>query len=271
MGLLETLIARVTKLEQQVGIVATTAVVDEAVEVAAPINTPAAPVVTGDAPLVNNHGIPWNADYHASTKTQNQDGHWKGKKGVEKSVIEAYNAQFTAAPATTAALETPAAPTLTPPPALTPPPSLAVPPAPPAIPAVPAPSADNLLAVKYIQELTNDWSVPYATVVASLIAKHGATDFQSCDAKHHVQIRDEALAWLEALADVDSDIERLTNVGDATGNGSAIAASVATVLQSHGGSQKLAEITADKLAVVSANLKPFADQWEAYAKAQGKM
>jgi len=268
MGLLETLIARVTKLEQQVGIVATTAVVDETVEVITGVKipvgdiAPTTPVVTGDAPLVNNHGIPWNADYHASTKTQNQDGHWKGKKGVEKSVIEAYNAQFTAAPAV---------PTLTPPPALTPPPSLAVPPAPPAIPAVPAPSADNLLAVKYIQELTNDWSVPYATVVASLIAKHGATDFQSCDAKHHVQIRDEALAWLEALADVDSDIERLTNVGDATGNGSAIAASVATVLQSHGGSQKLAEITADKLAVVSANLKPFADQWEAYAKAQGKM
>lgn len=280
MGLLETLIARVTRLEQQAGIVTeavaevvyTPEVVVEAIDNR--VVAPAAPVVADSAALVNEHGIVWNAELHASTKTTNQDGHWKAKKGVDKALIEAYNAKFVAAdtqaaPAVVTPPATPAAPALATPPA---PPSLATPPAPPAAPAAPAlPAVTNeqVEAVKYIQQLTNDWNVPYTIVVASLIAPHGADRFDNLDPKHHAQIRDEAFAWLELLTDIDADIERLDNAGNVTGN--VVSSSIMTVLQSHGGSQKLSEIPREKLAAVSANLKPFADQWVAYAQSQGKM
>lgn len=275
MGLLETLIARVTKLELQAGIVAEV-VAAETVYPAAPaapaLTTPAAPVVTDAEALVNEHGIVWNAELHASTKTTNQDGHWKAKKGVDKALIEAYNAKFVAAdtapaaPVVTTPPAPPAAPSLQTPPA---PPSLVTPPAPPAAPALPAVTTEQTDAVKYIQQLTNDWNVPYTIVVTSLIAPHGADRFDNVDPKHHAQIRDEAFAWLELLTDIDADIERLDAAGSATGN--VVSSSVMTLLQSHGGSQKLQEIPREKLAAVSANLKPFADQWVAYAQSQGKM
>lgn len=59
----------------------------------------AAPVAAGDddagpadvaAPAVDARGIPWNGDYHASTKARNADGTWRTKRGVDKAKLEAW-------------------------------------------------------------------------------------------------------------------------------------------------------------------------------------
>lgn len=58
-----------------------------------------APVAAGDddagpadmaAPAVDARGIPWNGDYHASTKARNADGTWRTKRGVDKAKLEAW-------------------------------------------------------------------------------------------------------------------------------------------------------------------------------------
>lgn len=58
-----------------------------------------APVAVGDddagpadaaAPAVDARGIPWNGDYHASTKARNADGTWRTKRGVDKAKLEAW-------------------------------------------------------------------------------------------------------------------------------------------------------------------------------------
>ena len=58
-----------------------------------------APVAAGDddagpadaaAPAVDARGIPWNSDYHASTKARNDDGTWRTKRRVDKAKLEAW-------------------------------------------------------------------------------------------------------------------------------------------------------------------------------------
>lgn len=50
---------------------------------------------------VNDKGVPWNEEFHASTKTVNQDGSWKARKGVDKDALKAYEQQFTSQPVAT--------------------------------------------------------------------------------------------------------------------------------------------------------------------------
>lgn len=63
---------------------------------------PPAPVpvnVSVDAPITSNVPIdadklPWDARIHASTKTQNADGRWKKKRGVDAAEVTAVEAQL---------------------------------------------------------------------------------------------------------------------------------------------------------------------------------
>lgn len=61
------------------------------------------------APAVelDERGVPWSPDFHASTKAKTQDGAWKKKRGGDHEALAAYEAQFTnvtaPAPATPAA------------------------------------------------------------------------------------------------------------------------------------------------------------------------
>lgn len=50
---------------------------------------------------VNEKGVPWSEEFHASTKTINKDGSWKARKGVDKDALKNYEAQFTSQPITT--------------------------------------------------------------------------------------------------------------------------------------------------------------------------
>ena len=76
--------------------------------IAAPFNT-LAPVQTVITPLADathsnlaqgdtdKNGFPWHADIHSSSKEKNQDGSWRYKRGADKSVIQAVEAQLRAA------------------------------------------------------------------------------------------------------------------------------------------------------------------------------
>lgn len=45
---------------------------------------------------IDSAGVPWNADFHATTKGTNNDGTWKKKRGVDKAAAATYEAQFSA-------------------------------------------------------------------------------------------------------------------------------------------------------------------------------
>lgn len=53
-----------------------------------------APVTQDVSDDVDAAGIPWNPDFHASTKGANADGTWKKKRGHDKVALEAYEASF---------------------------------------------------------------------------------------------------------------------------------------------------------------------------------
>lgn len=109
---------------------------------------------------LDKRGVPWNANYHASTKGLTKQGAWIRKKGTDQNVVEAWEAGFigkksdaatvtpSTPPAATGPANPPAPPAAPTPPAapasngMPPAPSVnAAPPAPPSPPAPPAPPA----------------------------------------------------------------------------------------------------------------------------------
>jgi hypothetical protein len=57
-----------------------------------------APVVTNPegAPDVDSRGLPWDERIHAGTKATNADGSWRNKRGVDKALVEAVEAELAA-------------------------------------------------------------------------------------------------------------------------------------------------------------------------------
>lgn len=55
-----------------------------------------APIVTNPegAPDVDSRGLPWDERIHASTKATNGDGSWRNKRGVDKALLEAVEAEL---------------------------------------------------------------------------------------------------------------------------------------------------------------------------------
>ncbi|HKF95958.1 MAG TPA: hypothetical protein VKB96_15475 [Gammaproteobacteria bacterium] len=49
-----------------------------------------APIIPGETDI---HGREWNAEVHASTRAKNADGSWRYKRGVDKALVEAFEAQ----------------------------------------------------------------------------------------------------------------------------------------------------------------------------------
>jgi len=71
-----------------------------------PLHTASAATQGNPAP-VDGAGVPWNGDFHASTKTQTLKGFWKARKGRDEAAAAAYTAQF-GAPTAGVALAAPA-------------------------------------------------------------------------------------------------------------------------------------------------------------------
>lgn len=66
-----------------------------------PPNNPVTDWETGDslpnpegAPDVDSRGLPWDERIHASTKATNGDGSWRNKRGVDKALLEAVEAEL---------------------------------------------------------------------------------------------------------------------------------------------------------------------------------
>lgn len=71
---------------------------DEENNVSAVIETelPAMPNPEG-APDVDSRGLPWDERIHAGTKATNADGSWRNKRGVDKALVEAVEAELAGA------------------------------------------------------------------------------------------------------------------------------------------------------------------------------
>lgn len=243
------------------------AVVEEQATTTVTPTPPATPDVSASEPetekqesneLVNDAGIPWHKDYHASTQKQNNDGSWKARKGVDKDALKAYEAQFTATgdtdvPATPPAPSTPATP---------PPPST------PATPPAPSVSGDLKDETgKLLKTLSIDYKVPYLHIIDAILKKHGASSFDEVPADKVAEVKAEAEAWLAKMEELDGAIETLTNIDDATGKAHNLPQHVLTFIRK-AGVETTGDIKHDQLDSVLTDVVGFADQWDAWFKSQ---
>lgn len=67
-------------------------------------DAPAAPApTTSGAEELDSAGVPWDERIHASTKSQNADGTWKKRRGVDPAEVDRVTAELTTAPEAPAA------------------------------------------------------------------------------------------------------------------------------------------------------------------------
>lgn len=181
---------------------------------------PAPPVVnafadiSGDVPATNfasntvipaavdSKGLPWDERIHASTKTQNKDGSWKRRKGVEDSLVEQVEAEYKSntpaapvAPSINAQSGVPAAPT---PPA---------PPAPPAPPVATAP-VEQPPFQKFLQTINNLFATQTidSVYMAELPAKIGEAFKENLTSITDIMNRPEMVEWAFEKLRVDGKI-----------------------------------------------------------------
>lgn len=257
MGLLEKMMARLTVLEQKVGI--DVAAGDDHPNEVLPSDTAVVvasnvvPLVHGEQ-LINDKGIPWHNEHHASTKSQNNDGSWKRKKGGDKAAADAYESQFTAAPATPAAPAVPAAPAL---------PATPATPAAPALPAAPA-MTDRQEAVKYIQIIQKTYGVNYDVIIATLVAQYGVDMFDNVPEQHCGDVKVNAKAWVDYLNLIQDEIDTLDEINEATNKVHDLIANAGIVMTNAGGAPMLGGIAKDKLSFVYDAVKDYAAQWSSW-------
>lgn len=267
MGLLESLISRIAALETRAGI---TPVAVELPVVTADVGEEVDTPVAGDT---DKFGVPWNEEFHASTRGQNNDGSWKLKRGADKAAATAYALQFIkkvdVAATTPPAPAAPGVPTPPATPGVPPVPGVPTPPVAPVTPAAPPANPDHIEAVKYIKELTDVHKVPYANVVAALLAKHGADQFDALGADKYPVVKADAKSWVEVLAIIDESIETLDAINVATNYEHAIDKAVAQVLTTNGGSPVTGQIEYSKLSATTSAISAFAKQWKEWADASG--
>lgn len=258
MGLLEKLIARLDAIEARLNItieVSDTEITDTPSIPASPIT----PLVHGEQ-LINDKGIPWHNEHHASTKSQNNDGSWKRKKGGDKAAADAYESQFTAAPATPALPAAPAAPAM---------PAAPAAPAIPALPALPVtPTApaltDRQEAVKYIQIIQKTYGVNYDVIIATLVAQYGVDMFDNVPEQHCGDVKVNAKAWVDYLNLIQDEIDTLDEINEATNKAHDLIANAGIVMTNAGGAPMLGGIAKDKLSFVYDAVKDYAAQWSSW-------
>lgn len=199
MGLLEKLLARLESVEAKLsnldasvltGDAATTvaATTDEAaveaVKPEVPATTAAAQVESqedhaADVEL-DSKGVPWDERIHASTKTQNADGSWKKRRGVNDLTVKEVEAELLAANTDTNTGEVtptppapapvvPSTPTTPTPPA----PTVPVTPVAPTTPVAPVADSPRAKVNKEISELTQGFHVPHENIVEYVLKPRG--------------------------------------------------------------------------------------------------
>lgn len=270
MGLLEKMMARLDAIEARLSITAefaTDATPETALagETTGAVASNVVPLVHGEQ-LINDKGIPWHNEHHASTKSQNNDGSWKRKKGGDKAAADAYEAQFTATPSlpvTPAAPASPATPSLPATPAL---PAAPATPASPGLPVTPAAPAmtDRQEAVKYIHIIQKTYGVSYDVIIATLVAQYGVDMFDNVPEQHCGDVKVNAKAWVDYLNLIQDEIDTLDEINEATNKAHDLMANVGVVMTNAGGAPVLGGIAKGKLSQVYDAVKDYAAQWSTW-------
>jgi hypothetical protein len=288
MGLLETILARLDRAEKVLDLPAIdecTADVDPVVLPVTPVThsqlqpsdmtrvngcptgAPATPAVTGDESLVNEHGIPWSAEHHASTKTKTQDGHWTAKRGGDKAALVAYNAQFTqSAPAVPAVPATPAAPVVPATPSAPAVPALPAIPAVPVVPVAPALPSLRTEVASQINLLMEDFKVPYQLIISELVTSRGANSFDAVNDNDLPAIKAELENWYDLSNQMEQAVVLLDKVDAKTGRQHNLPGNALAVLKATAGVNAMGATPYDKLEATATALTTYADQWNEYCR-----
>lgn len=227
-------------------------------------------VPTGD---LDTDGLPWNEEFHASTKGQNNDGTWKLKRGCDKEAFEAWKAEYLAGGDTEpvvsvapAAPVTPAAPSVpTTPTAPTTPAAPSVPAAPttPAAPSAPATNPDRVEMVKLLNQLSNEFKVSPDLAVKTLYGPFGVDNTDKLPETAYKDVARDAKAWIDYLKLIQDHIDRLDAVDQKTDGQHGIMEKVVAVLinDATSGAKVIAQVDKTKLAGLYDKMKENADTW----------
>lgn len=197
MGLLEKLLARLESVEARLAQLdpsvltgdAATSVAATTTEAAVEAVKPEVPATTAAAQVesqedhaadveLDSKGVPWDERIHASTKTQNADGSWKKRRGVNDLTVKEVEAELLAANTDTNTGEVTPTPTPTPPAPVVPVTPTPTPPAPttpvtPVVPTTPVADSPRAKVNKEISELTQGFHVPHENIVEYVLKPRG--------------------------------------------------------------------------------------------------
>lgn len=224
MGLLEKLLARLESVEAKLAQIdpsvltgdAATSVSDttneavvESVKPEVPATTAAAQVESQEDHAVDveldSKGMPWDERIHASTKTQNADGSWKKRRGVNDLTVKEVEAELLAANIDTdtdTGEVTPAVPTVpvTPAPPSTPvAPTVPVTPAPPSTPEPVETDTPRAKVNKEITELTQGYKVPQENILEYVFKPRGVDTIDGLTPQQLEEVAVELKGWADYL------------------------------------------------------------------------
>jgi hypothetical protein len=281
LGILESLEARVKALEEKVFI---------QTDSAAPVLTlmdNLDPVETAsDDVELDADGLPWNEEFHAATKSQNNDGTWKRirisgenkeqRKAENDAAFEAWKNEYLGGAGDTidepapfkptplsAAVESMAVPSTPKPPATPAAPSTPKPPATPAAPSKPVEPTEQRKALEAINVLTNEYKTDFDLIIDGVLKPLGADTFEALSAENYAKVTTECTAWAGMLSQVQDQIDRLDLVDTATnGDNNLMETVVGYHLNAHTkGAVILGQIGRANIGTLIDNLKESADQW----------
>lgn len=218
-------------------------------------------VPTGD---LDTDGLPWNEEFHASTKGQNNDGTWKLKRGCDKEAFEAWKAEYLAGSDTApAAPVIPAAPTAPSVPVAPAAPSTPAAPAAPSTPMAPATNPDRVEMVKLLNQLSGEFKVNPDFAVKTLYIPHGTDNTDGLPETAYKEIAGLAKAWIDYLSLIQDQVDRLDAVDQKTNGQHSIMEKVVAVLinDATSGAKVIAQVDKSKLAGLYDKMKENADTW----------
>lgn len=219
MGLLEQLLARLESVEAKLtNLDASVLTGDAATTVAATTNEAAVEAVKPEVPAttaaaqvgsqedhaadveLDSKGMPWDERIHASTKTQNADGSWKKRRGVNDLIVKEVEAELLAANTDTDTGEVAPTVPVTPAPPSTPAaPTVPVTPAPPSTPEPVETDTPRAKVNKEITELTQGYKVPQENILEYVFKPRGVDTIDGLTPQQLEEVAVELKGWADYL------------------------------------------------------------------------
>lgn len=223
----------------------------------ATVETAVTAEVTSD---LDTDGLPWNEDFHASTKGQNNDGTWKLKRGCDKEAFEAWKSEYLAGGETTVEPAVPAVPATPAAPSAPATPSV---PAAPATPVAPAMNPDRVEMVKLLNQLSGEFKVSPDFAVKTLYIPHGTDNTDGLPETAYKEIAGLAKAWIDYLSLIQDQVDRLDAVDQKTNGQHSIMEKVVAVLinDATSGAKVIAQVEKAKLSGLYDKMRENANTW----------